>query len=201
MDNMTLVRTQPLKVRGIHDTRLAFPMPHPPLLAPRSSFQGPGYLPISQAKFGQAFAFAFPGSRHTSLKQAAIRTASSPDEDGPFCRSGRVQVGVPTLLSAPEFEEELTDPSTPILLYFTAPWCGPCKLMSPHLDKAAKVLQQRLRIIKVDADKHPEKATQYKAGALPTTILFDEKGSEIARKAGPMVEKMILSFVDDNVGK
>jgi thioredoxin 1 len=66
------------------------------------------------------------------------------------------------------------------LLYYTADWCGPCKMMTPIITE----LQHKYSIRKIDIDKNPESARQYSVMSVPTFILVDGGGNEVSRLVG-----------------
>ena len=66
-----------------------------------------------------------------------------------------------------EFEEEIQDCSTPIILDVFASWCGPCQMMAPEMTAVAEHYGDRLRVLKVDSDEEEEVATALQARALP----------------------------------
>ena len=92
---------------------------------------------------------------------------------------------------------ELINGSTPVLVDFSAEWCGPCKMMAPILKEVASMVDGKVRILKVDIDKNPDAANTYQVQSVPTMILF--KNGEIkwrqsgVMQAGPLAQK-ILSF-------
>ncbi len=68
-------------------------------------------------------------------------------------------------------------PGVPTVLYFTSPYCGPCKtIQAPALEKLAKMYGDALQVIKIDTDERPEAASHWNVMTLPTTYVFDRAG-------------------------
>ena len=78
------------------------------------------------------------------------------------------------------------------ILYFSAPWCGPCKVMSPLIEQMGQ--QGRFRVKKVNVDYEASITQQYNIKNVPTMVLTDLEGNEIRRKIGQMSEQQILDF-------
>ncbi|MBD2772203.1 thioredoxin [Iningainema tapete] len=81
------------------------------------------------------------------------------------------------------FEEMLSGSDVPVLVDFYADWCGPCHMMSPILEQVNSVLQGRIRVVKIDTEKYPQLAGQYRIEALPTLVLF-KQGQPVDRIEG-----------------
>lgn len=82
-----------------------------------------------------------------------------------------------------------------VLADFFATWCGPCKAMHPVLEQLKAQLGDRVRIIKVDVDKHGILAEEYNVQAVPTLILF-RSGQVLWRQSGAMPLNQLLSVVN-----
>jgi thioredoxin 1 len=89
---------------------------------------------------------------------------------------------------------ELINGETPVLVDFTATWCGPCKMMSPILDQVAGELGDAVKIIKVDVDKNPQAAAHYQVQGVPTLILFKE-GKTLWRQSGVVQASQLKSTI------
>lgn len=94
-----------------------------------------------------------------------------------------------------EFERELEDCATPIVLDVYAQWCGPCQLMSPQLEQVAQKLGDKVRILKVDSDEDPEVADALQVRGLPT-ILFIRDMSVVMRAEGALMADELHQLID-----
>lgn len=82
-----------------------------------------------------------------------------------------------------------------VLVDFFATWCGPCKAMHPVLEQLKAQMGDRIRIIKVDVDKHGLPASEYNVQAVPTLILF-RNGQVLWRQSGALPLNQILSVIN-----
>jgi thioredoxin 1 len=93
---------------------------------------------------------------------------------------------------------ELINGDKPLLVDFSAEWCGPCKMMKPILDEVKKKLGDSATIIKVDVDRNPEAAQAYNIQGVPTLILF--KGGKILwRQSGVVQANQLEQIIKQNI--
>lgn len=75
-------------------------------------------------------------------------------------------------LTDSSFDEALQTAALPLLVEFTADWCGPCKMLAPILDEISKESANFLHVAKIDVDSSPKTALRYEVMSMPTLILF-----------------------------
>jgi thioredoxin 1 len=76
-------------------------------------------------------------------------------------------------LTVANFDEEVLQQTEPVMVDFWAPWCGPCRMLSPIVDELAEELKQ-IKICKVNIDEEMELAEKYKVMTIPTLLVFNE---------------------------
>ncbi len=108
--------------------------------------------------------------------------------------------GHPVALDAASFEAHAVKSDIPLLVDFWAPWCGPCKAMAPHFEKAAGRLEPTVRLAKINTDDEQALAGQFGIRGIPTLILF-KHGREVGRQSGLMDSAGIESWVSRTLGK
>lgn len=89
------------------------------------------------------------------------------------------------------FQSEVLDSGTPVLVDFWAEWCMPCRLLAPVIDEVADEFDGKVKVGKVDTDANRETAVNYQISAIPTVILF--KGGEVVKKFVGLTSKEDLA--------
>lgn len=87
----------------------------------------------------------------------------------------------------------------PVLVDFFATWCGPCKSMNPILEETAQQLSGKIKVIKIDIDKNPQVANQFKVKGVPTLILF-KKGQTLWRTSGVVPTYQLVQEISHKIG-
>lgn len=83
-------------------------------------------------------------------------------------------------VSAQEFDQLLSTSEIPLIADFWAPWCGPCRMVGPVLEKLAGDHPDKVAVVKVNVDENPELAARYAVMSIPTVIMFS--GGEVKKQ-------------------
>lgn len=96
------------------------------------------------------------------------------------------------------FEAEVLQSATPVLVDYWAEWCGPCKMIAPILDDVAKEYDGKLKVAKLNIDENQETPAKYGIRGIPTLMLF--KGGNIeATKVGALSKSQLAAFIDSHL--
>lgn len=99
------------------------------------------------------------------------------------------------IINASEFSTEVLNASEPVLVDFYADWCGPCKMMSPALDKISEEYAGKAKVVKINVDENPEVAQQYGVMSIPNFKFF--KGGQVVDEAlGAMPATALTNKLD-----
>jgi thioredoxin 2 len=130
---------------------------------------------------------------------AVNRLPASRMTEGPKCgKCARpVFAAHPVELNQQTFQRHIDRSDIPVVVDFWAPWCGPCKMMAPSFEEAARVLEPRVRLAKLNTENEQAIAAHYGIRSIPTLVIF-ENGREVARQAGAMMGHDIVRWVESN---
>ncbi|MGE0788892.1 MAG: thioredoxin [Sandaracinaceae bacterium] len=89
------------------------------------------------------------------------------------------------------FDSEVVNSDTPVLVDFTATWCGPCRQIAPLVDQLADEYQGRAKVAKLDIDESPGTASRFQIRGVPTILIF--KGGEVVDRQVGLAPKTVLA--------
>jgi len=101
----------------------------------------------------------------------------------------------PVVVSDATFADEVLNSELPVLVDLWAPWCGPCRMIAPVVEKLAAEYAGRLKVAKLNVDDHPRTAGMYQVQGIPTLLLF-RGGQVIDRIVGAAPEPMLRSRIE-----
>ncbi len=96
------------------------------------------------------------------------------------------------------FQSQVLGADKPVLVDFWAPWCGPCRMLSPVVEKIAGSMGDRVSFVKMNTDENPSLAGQYGVSGIPCLILF-KGGQAVDRIVGFVPEQQIRSMLDKHL--
>ena len=96
------------------------------------------------------------------------------------------------------FYDLIQQSEVPVVVDFWAPWCGPCRMVSPSLEKLAKEFKGKLIVIKINVDEKQEIAGRYQIQSIPTIMMF-YKGNTLMRLTGAVPYESIKQEVIKNL--
>jgi thioredoxin 1 len=99
-----------------------------------------------------------------------------------------------TKLTSENFEKEVIQASGAVLVDFWAPWCGPCQMITPHIEELAKEYGEKLKVCKLNVDEVPDIATRFTVMSIPTLLVF-KNGNVMGKKVGVMSKRDLTKFV------
>ena len=125
-------------------------------------------------------------------------------KERPRCGKCRTPLAIDTVHDHPvdvtdgTFNKEVLSHDGPVLVDCWAPWCGPCRMVSPVLEQLASEYAGRAKIVKLNVDKNPRSASQYGIQSIPT-LLFFKGGKQVHRLVGALpkaeIERHLISVL------
>jgi thioredoxin 1 len=98
-----------------------------------------------------------------------------------------------------DFEAQVVNSTVPVLVDFTATWCGPCKALAPAIEEIAGSYAGRAKVGKVDIDECPDTAMKYQIRGVPTLLLFKD-GKVLGQSVGLVGKSKIADLIDRALG-
>jgi thioredoxin 1 len=96
------------------------------------------------------------------------------------------------------FKTEVEDSTVPVLVDFWAPWCGPCRALTPVIEELSSEYDGRVKVLKLNTDENPEVATKLGIRSIPTVLLFS-KGQVVEQTVGAMPKRHFVDMLEKHI--
>ncbi|WP_410522820.1 thioredoxin [Pasteurella multocida] len=96
------------------------------------------------------------------------------------------------------FTADVVNSDIPVLLDFWAPWCGPCRMISPILDEIAAEFSGKVKVVKINIDENQATPAQLGVRSIPTLVLF-KNGKAVATQVGALPKNQLANFINQNI--
>lgn len=119
-------------------------------------------------------------------------------EGSPRCGKCRTPLRWVVGTTDEEFHAVADESSLPVLIDVWAPWCGPCRMVSPALEKLAGELAGKLKLVKVNADDNPEVSRRFEVQSIPTLVLLI-RGKVVDKQIGALPQQRLRSWLESRL--
>ncbi len=103
-------------------------------------------------------------------------------------------------ITAGNWQQEVVESATPVLVDFWAPWCGPCRMIAPTVERIADQFAGRLKVGKLNVDDNQEVAAQYGINSIPALLFFKGGAQPQEKVVGAVSERELVQVVNRVLG-
>ena len=154
---------------------------------------------VTAAELNQHVAYLLGTGPCPELKAQPRASTAGASPASPSAAGAASAPNHPIIVTDATFEAEVLRAREPVLIDFWAPWCGPCRMVAPVVEKLAAELAGRLRVVKVNTDENPRLSREYEIQSIPTMMIF-RGGQLVTRWAGAAPEPAIRQRLRQAVG-
>jgi thioredoxin 1 len=141
------------------------------------------------------------GTRDGNIVKLTNALKVTDGREGDILITVRVSKGPAGVLEISDstFKKEVLDSSLPVVVDFWAPWCGPCRMIGPIMEKLSTSYTGSIKFCKINVDENPQSAAQYQAMSIPLLVFF-KGGGEAGRSVGALPESALRSKIESIFG-